>query len=412
MVQRRLCRGGDRYLRGRTLRDTVQVTVAPQPEPITITVLFYPGDTILVDGVPYTQSDTVVQTLLSAAGCDSVVTTILQLVVTGVSLHCPANLTLTLPPNQTEMPVAYDVPTATTTCADPNLVLNLSQGIMSGGLFPLGTTPVCYEAVNQCGIRDTCCFTVTVEAPDLPEDPLRRENTCGLFSLRVLGYSIRFAGPAPLSGAGHQHLRQSTAVHLHPVAKRRVGRFAQRRRYLRRPWWKYLRGSQSELFAVLFYPVQTGFGSLNNGASDIFEYTLPQQSAPDYIHVFAKLIDGTQSETHLNTFNCPVQPYGTAQNASPAIPRSLQEPLISAPLAVQPTPTGGQLFVDLRQWAGQQVSIQVLNQQGQLVLDRRYAAENGWLEMDLPEGLANGLYFLSVQPLSEARSVVRFVLER
>jgi len=153
-------------------------------------------------------------------------------------------------------------------------------------------------------------------------------------------------------------------------------------------------------------------GSLNNGASDVFEYTLPQQSAPDYIHVFAKLTDGTTSETHLNTFYCPVEPFGGTQNASPAIPRSQQESLVSAPLAVRPNPTSGQLFVDLRQWRGQQVLLRVLNTQGQLVLDRRYSAENEWLALELSEGLSNGMYFLSVQPDGGSRAVVRFVLER
>ena len=58
------------------------------------------------------------------------------------------------------------------------------------------------------------------------------------------------------------------------------------------------------------------------------------------------------------------------------------------------------------------MQLRILNAQGQLVLDRHFPADNGWLELDLPEVLANGLYFLSVQPLSGARAAVRFVLER
>jgi hypothetical protein len=398
---------------GRTLRDTVAVTIVPPPAPTTVTIQFYPGDTVVIDGTAYTQSGTVVQTLTSAAGCDSVVNNILQLVNTTVGLQCAENLTLMLAPNQTAMAVNYNLPTASTDCPDPDITLTLLQGPPPGALFPAGVTQVCYEAANQCGIRDTCCFTVTVEAPDLPEeDPCDIKTPPGCFRYELLGiqldslgqrrYRVRITNTcaSPLLYTCIQLPKGVLAV-----SPKEGATYA---------------GSGGNTYAVHnpnfspFYSIRykSIAGSLNNGASDVFEYTLPQQSAPDYIHVFAKLTDGTTSETHLNTFYCPVEPFGGTQNASPAIPRSQQESLVSAPLAVRPNPTSGQLFVDLRQWRGQQVLLRVLNTQGQLVLDRRYSAENEWLALELSEGLSNGMYFLSVQPDGGSRAVVRFVLER
>ncbi|HNC97712.1 MAG TPA: HYR domain-containing protein, partial [Myxococcota bacterium] len=79
-------------------------------------------------------------------------------------LSCPANLTVTASATGTAT-VSYLLPTAVTDCPDPALAYALLQGLPSGSAFPVGTTPVCYEATNRCGIHDTCCFQIQVQTP-------------------------------------------------------------------------------------------------------------------------------------------------------------------------------------------------------------------------------------------------------
>ncbi|MFN0016342.1 MAG: T9SS type A sorting domain-containing protein, partial [Saprospiraceae bacterium] len=84
-------------------------------------------------------------------------------------------------------------------------------------------------------------------------------------------------------------------------------------------------------------------------------------------------------------------------------------------LLLRPNPTTGLLFVDLpgALVAEQPVLVSVLNAQGQLVLDGRFTAENRRIVLHLPDGLANGLYYLTAQPVTGGvRSAARFVLER
>ncbi|MCC6461213.1 MAG: HYR domain-containing protein [Saprospiraceae bacterium] len=391
---------------GRTLRDTVQVTVLPLPAPTIVTLGFYPGDTIVLAGTAYTQPDTVVQTLVSAAGCDSVVTTILTLLSSQINLQCPANLTVSLPASQSTVAVNYDLPSATTTCPDPALAFKRLQGPASGGFFPLGLTTVCYEAANQCGLRDTCCFSVGVEA-SAAETACDVKNPPGCLRYELLGirldsigqrrYRLRVTNTcaSPLQYAVVQLPNGVQAVS--PKEGALYAAPGGNTYAVRNP-------NASPFYSIRF---KTASGSLNNGKSDIFEYVLPQQSTPDYIHIAGKLADGAYSEAHLNTFNCPVQPYSASRNAAPEQPLPAE-----VPLALRPNPSDGQLFVDLQRWEGMPVSVQVLSAQGQLVVDLRLPSAGTWLELQLAEQLSNGLYFLSVQQQSGERVTTRFVLAR
>jgi hypothetical protein len=378
---------------------------------VTKTLQFYPGDTITIDGKAYTQPGTVVQTFTTPAGCDSVVTTDLQLVVTDLQVKCPADLTVTLPPNQTTTVVDYPLPTAVTDCPNPAIALKLLQGLPVGGAFPQGATQVCYEAANQCGIRDTCCFTITANAPDdapcdakAPVGCLRYE----LLSIRLdaLGqrwYRVRVTNTcaSPLEFA-YVQLPQGVLA----VSPKEGATYASpggNAYAVRNP-------NASPFYSVRYKAVA---GNLNNGESDIFEHTLPQQSAPAYIHVSAKLADGSTSSAHLNTFFCPVLPYDGTQNAERTSNFKLQtsNPQISN-LSVWPSPTSGVLFTDLSFWRSQSLRLQVLNAQGQVVLTQQVLVENGPLEVTLPSGLASGLYYLTVLPERGEAAAARFVVER
>ncbi|MCK6693899.1 MAG: HYR domain-containing protein, partial [Thermoanaerobaculia bacterium] len=363
---------------GRALRDTVQVTVLPVPAPATVTIPFYPGDTVLIGGIAYTQPDTVVQILTTASGCDSVVTSILQLIATEVEVKCPADLTVTLPLNETEMQVFYDPPQFITSCPNPGGYVNYIQGPVSGSLFQKGATTVCFEAVSACGNRDTCCFTITVQQPNQPEQACDVKTPAGCFRFELLGirfdslgqrrYRVRLTNTcaAPLLWAAIQ-LPDGVAA-ASPEEGATYTAPGGNTYAVRNP-------NASPFRSIRFKPVS---GSLSNGASDIFEYTLPQQSAPAYIHVAAKLTDGSYSAAHQNTFNCPILPYSPGQDADPAAPRDQPNARKTAALAVRPNPTTGQLFVDMQDWQGQPVWLRVLNAQGQLVYENPYIMENAW----------------------------------
>ncbi len=393
---------------GSVQRDTVRVTVFPQFS-LEETIQFYPGDTITIDGKAYTQSGTVVQNFTTPAGCDSVVTNILQLVITTVNINCPADLTVTLPPNQTTTVVDYNLPTANTNCPDSTIKLTLLQGLPVGGSFPQGTTQVCYEAANQCGIRDTCCFTITAQLPDPPCD-VKAPTGCVRYellniTLDALGqrrYRVRMTNTcaSPLEFAYIQLPNGVLAVSPQQGAT-----------YTAPGGNTYaVRNPNASLFYSVRYKAVTG--SLNNGKNDVFEYVLPQQSQPVYIHVAAKLADGVYSEAHLNTYNCPVQPYQGTGNRGADGDLASQPSLLTSGLSVWPNPTEGTLFVDVNGWQGQALHLQVLNAQGQVVLSQQVWAENGRLELALPAHLASGLYYLVAQPEGGERAAVRFVLER
>ncbi|MBL7798673.1 MAG: PQQ-binding-like beta-propeller repeat protein [Saprospiraceae bacterium] len=373
------------------------------------TIEFYPGDTISLGGTDYTQSDTVVQTLPTAGGCDSVVTYILKLVVTDVDLVCPPDQTVSIPANQSSVAVAYPQPAAATDCPDPGIILNRLQGPPSGGLFSVGTTLVCYEAANQCNIRDTCCFSVTVQktveetacdvkippgscikyellsirldASGNPRYRMRLTNTCASplkFAYFQLPGSMTAKSPA--NGAVYA----APGGNTYEVRNPNLGPFR----------------------SIRFKPLA---GDLKNGESDIFEYTLPKQAQMAFILVSAKLEDGTSSEAHINTFSCPVQPY-VASVQEPATQERNTAGGSSTTVLVRPNPTSGLLFVEIAGGQSQSARIQVLNAQGQLVLEGEHTPGRA---LHLPAGLANGLYFLLVQPADgSARVATRFVLER
>lgn len=62
--------------------------------------------------------------------------------------------------NFCSFPVDYPVPTAEDNCAD--VLVELIAGLLSGEVFPTGTTSVEYLATDPSGNETTCSFTVTV----------------------------------------------------------------------------------------------------------------------------------------------------------------------------------------------------------------------------------------------------------
>jgi len=331
---------------------------------------------------------------------------------TTLSVQCPANQSLTLPVGAVTMPVTYAAPTTATNCPGTP-TLKLLKGLSSGSNFPVGITEVCYEASTACGDRDTCCFTVTVSEPSNPCDV----KTLGCFRFELLDirldsigqrrYRIRVVNNC-VSAVNYVAIQLPNGV-VAPYPKEGSTYTAPNtgNKYaVRNP-------NFSPFYSIRYEAVA---GDLNNGESDIFEYALPQQSAPAYIHVGARLNDGTFSAAHLNTFFCPVQPYATGslefRTEAEATSQHSQLSTLNSQLSVRPNPTSGPLLMDMGQWLGQQVQVQVLNAQGQLVLSQAIFVENETVALESVADLAEGLYYLSAQTASGERAVARFVVGR
>jgi hypothetical protein len=75
-------------------------------------------------------------------------------------LSCPANIVVNLPANSSavSMPVNFPAPTATDNCSSPSV----STSVVSGSVFPVGTTTVTATATDAAGNSSSCTFTVTV----------------------------------------------------------------------------------------------------------------------------------------------------------------------------------------------------------------------------------------------------------
>ena len=385
---------------GCVLRDTFEVAVLPLPIRTEV-IEFAAGDTVTLDGTPYTQPTTVVLTLPATVGCDTVVTYLLQL-QTMITIDCPNDLTVNVQAGEPGTVVDYGLPLVSTTCPDSAVTYTLLSGLPVGGTFPVGVTEVCYGIADACGNDTTCCFQLTV----VEQAPACDVKTIGCLRYELLSikfdalgqrrYAIRVTNycAEALVYTAFELPGSITAV---APADGSVYTAASGRSY-------DVRNPNASPFHSIRFKAKTGV-LLNLGASDIFRYTLPNLSAPQYIHVTARLASGQFFPAILNTFYCPVQPYPNFASG-PGTERAVKS------LAVYPNPTDGVLIADCSSWAGQLVQIQIVNAQGQRVFHQSLTAEYAPQALGLPASLANGLYFLEVQAAGEQRSVQRFVVQR
>ncbi|MEO6038303.1 MAG: HYR domain-containing protein [Saprospiraceae bacterium] len=385
---------------GCVFRDTFQVAVLPLPTRTEV-IEFMPGDTVVLGGVPYTKPDTVILILPAATGCDTAVTYVLQL-QTLVTIDCPANLTVSVDAGDTGTIIDYNPPTAVSNCGDPTLTFTLLSGLPVGGFFPVGLTKVCYKVGDACGNADTCCFQLTVEEQAQPCDVktigcLRYE----LLSIKLdaLGnrrYAIRVTNTCA-DALVYTAFELPGSLSAVAPADGSVFTTANGRKY-------DVRNPNASPFHSIRFKAQAGT-LLNLGASDIFTYSLPGQTAPKYIHVTARLESGQTYPALLNTFNCPVQPDQNFQ------PEAVAERFAGV-FTVFPNPTDGALFADCPAWAGQSVQCRVVNAQGQVVHTQNWRADYLPQPLNLPAVLSNGLYFIELCSVEGQRAVQRFTLLR
>lgn len=335
--------------------------------------------------------------------------------VSTLAIQCPPNQTIELPVAATTVVANYAAPTTQTNCPDPSVALDLTQGLASGGAFPLGVNNVCYEASNTCGNVAACCFTITVQDPPPPCDI----KVIGCMKFELLDIRLDSIKQPRFRIRATNFCASEVNYILNELPPGVVAVTPQEGSIYTAPntanTYLVRNPNASPFYSVRYKSVSPG---LKNGQSDVFEHRLPQQSFPNnYIHMYAKLKNGEGFEAYLNTFYCPVQPWAGSKTAEDLEVRdgAGEEPVfsLSSPaISLHPNPSAGLVMVDLSAWMGQQTTLRVFNALGQEVLNQRHTVDNEWLELNLDAGLANGLYHLVLQPMGGAKATARFVLER
>ncbi|MEQ1745012.1 MAG: HYR domain-containing protein [Saprospiraceae bacterium] len=333
-------------------------------------------------------------------------------------LSGPSSLKITCPPNQT-VQTAPGAQTAVATYADPATssdcpcappVWTRTQGLASGALFPVGPTLVCYMAEDGCNTTASCCFTVTVtptldpngDPCDVKETPCVRFEILGISqnAKKQKTYRMRVINKCPneMQYVAYQLPNGMTAK---APADGSVYTAPSGRKYEVRNAASY----QSVRFK------STGPG-IANGQSDVFEYTLPAQADPVFIHVTVRLAPQVFVETHLNVFGCVVQTANRPDDEGIGTENRSGESWTgeqTSTLHLYPNPATDILFADLGDWADQPVRLLVTNALGRAVLDETVSQSGRILTLDLPAGWASGVYVLTLTGPNGGRRSGRFV---
>jgi hypothetical protein len=296
--------------------------------------------------------------------------------------------------------VIYFPPVATTDCPCPGVEVQLTQGLPSGSLFPVGVTTVCYVAKDSCGNTASCCFTVTVPPGD-DELPCDEATTlCTKFELLSITednggnntYRIRVTNNC-MNKLMYVAFSLPLGVTALAPPDNSIYTAPSGREYsVRNP-------NFSPFYSIRF---RSSIVGIANGESDIFEYKLPSYADPANIHVIVRVEPKIFYENYLNTSDCIVEDE----------PKPVQEGPTYKHFTVFPNPTSGSLFADFSEWQGQQVNVQVFDNRGQRIQQFELVADVSPQEIQLPKGLAEGLYFLKVFTEDGQRQTVRFVLQR
>jgi hypothetical protein len=376
------------------------------------TIEFCQGTSVTLGGQNYTQPGVVTLTVSgNGNACDTIVTYTLQYLTppqtSNMSVKCPDNLNVATIPGSGPQPVNYTQPTVTSDCICPGSSLHLDAGLASGALFPVGVTNVCYTATDRCNSTASCCFKVTV----------REELPCDTKTIGCLKYDILSITSDP-SGQYTYKVRVTnncaakliyTAIEIPDgvvaVSPANNGTFtsSEGRSYaVRNP-------NYSPFYSVRFKSVSD---SIFGGQSEVFEYTLPEQTHPTFIHIVSRVAPQTNYEAILNTFNCPigVTPPQNVQNRSDANLFQTGS-VLEKHVTLFPNPTGGDLYADCSQWNGQELNMQVLDGLGRQVQTLTLRAQDEAQRIDLQPKLPAGLYFLRISAENGEQAVERFVIE-
>ncbi|MBC7775530.1 MAG: HYR domain-containing protein [Phycisphaerae bacterium] len=350
------------------------------------TISFCPSQTVTLGGTNYTQPGTVVLTLPSNSGCDTIVTYTLQFLTpaaSNLSMICPNPLSVIAPFGSTSAFVNYNQATATTDCPCPGIALSLSGGLASGSNFPKGITPVCFQAKDSCGQSASCCFNVTVEvAGEVACDT--KVSGCIKYELLTITadasgnrtYRIRVTNNCSSKLIYTAFQMPNGIVAIEPANLSTYTAPSGNTYKVRNP-------NYTPLYSIRF---ASNSDSLQLGESDIFKYTLPKQSNLTFINVLSRLEPNLYAEATLNTFNCNIGT--TPSNSRPNELRdeqALVESLGETALLLFPNPASQRVIASFGEQTGK---LHILDQTGRVVLRQSVNESNAEFSVaDLPQGL-------------------------
>lgn len=115
------------------------------------------------DNVP---AGTYTITYRATDGCGNTGECSFQLIITeeasSLKVHCPTNLTKTIPVGSTAIAVQWELPQVTSTCPHGEAVVTQTAGSPNGSSFSAGTHTITYRATDDCGNTAECSFTITL----------------------------------------------------------------------------------------------------------------------------------------------------------------------------------------------------------------------------------------------------------
>lgn len=386
---------------------TTQLDILAWPL-LSSTVNFCPGDAVIIGGIAYTQPGTVVDTLPAVGGgCDTIAIYTLLWQTTApsvIGIDCPEDVYIAVLPGTGSTTATYSLPVADSDCPCPGIALALTEGLPSGSLFPTGNTLVCYTASDSCGSTASCCFNVFV----------REESACDIKQIGCMKYElltitadagqnytyrIRVTNNCPNKLIYTAIQLPDAVTAIEPADLSIFGAESGRQYAVRNP-------NYSPFYSVRF---KSEADSISGGQSDILEYTLPAQSTPDYIHISSRLEPQIFYEAHLNTFYCSIgvtppddKPFaaGERQGGQPA-------------LHLFPNPTDGTLYLRLSGMQSGNSLVRIFDALGrETPFERLFADGSETLSLRLPETLSDGLYHLQFSGEKGEKYTASFLLIR
>lgn len=108
--------------------------------------------------------------------------------------NCPSDITVDADANSCSAIVDYNV-TSSDNC--PGSTVALLSGTISGGTFPVGTTPISWRATDAAGNTADCSFSVTVEDNEDPEFDFCPSNQTVSTDNGVCTANVSYSTPSP-----------------------------------------------------------------------------------------------------------------------------------------------------------------------------------------------------------------------
>lgn len=346
-------------------------------------VFFCPGDTVFLQGIAFTAPGTISQSIAAASGlCDTIVTYSLlyepDLALGKLSLTCPNDMVVQAPAGEMSVPVSFPDPVVSTDCVCPGLLLEQTDGLPSGSAFDLGIHTVCFEAKDKCGNLRECCFQIQVAESDATPCDVK-VNGCIRFEL------LRIALDAAGQRNYHFRVQNNCSQKLQYVAFQipdGIKALGPNQTYQAPSGRSYgIRNPNfSPQYSIRFSSMGNG---IHGGESDAFSYALPGYSTPDYIAAMVKLEGLAWAGVHLNTFNCPLEFQAQA--------RASEQGSMLESFKVFPNPASQTIHL-YRHFGNDSSALwQLLNLKGEVVQELELDPERDSYELDVSH-LQTGLY--------------------